>query len=170
MTSTPPFSPSTYYGITKVASAQLIDLERRERRLWGVTTILFNHESTRRSPDFLSRKVTRSAAGFKASSIGTRLELRDLSARTDWSAASDFVRAMHAALQVDQARDYVLASGVVHTVLELVEEALRLLIWTGAVLFLREMPSQHYLVLVYEAIQNARNVSSTGAHKLAFAS
>jgi GDPmannose 4,6-dehydratase len=118
-----PFSPSTFYGITKVASAQLIDLERRERGLWGLTTILFNHESTRRSPDFLSRKVTRSAATFKARSIGAKLELRDLSARTDWSAAIDIVRAMHAALQVDHARDYVLASGAVHTVKELVEEA-----------------------------------------------
>lgn len=120
-----PFSPSTYYGITKVASAQLIELYRRERGLWGLTTILFNHESTRRSTRFLSRKVTISAAAFKArgASAKQKLELRDLSARTDWSAASDIVRAMHGALQSQRAQDYVLASGAVHTVGDLVQEA-----------------------------------------------
>ncbi len=120
-----PFSPSTYYGITKVASAQLIELCRRERGLWGLTTILFNHESTRRSTRFLSRKVTSSAAAFKAqgASAKPKLELRDLAARTDWSAACDVVRAMHGALQVQIAQDYVLASGTVHTVRDLVQEA-----------------------------------------------
>lgn len=119
------FAPSTYYGITKVASAQLIELCRRERGLWGLTTILFNHESTRRSTRFLSRKVTISAAAFKArgSSAKPKLELLDLSARTDWSAASDVVRAMHGALQSQSAHDYVLASGNLHTVGDLVQEA-----------------------------------------------
>ena len=120
-----PFSPSTYYGITKVASAQLIELCRRERGLWGLTTILFNHESTRRSKRFLSRKVTSSAAAFKTggAKVEPKLELRDLAARTDWSAACDVVRAMHGALQVQSAQDYVLASGAVHTVRDLVQEA-----------------------------------------------
>jgi len=120
-----PFSPSTYYGITKAASAQLIELYRRERGLWGLTTILFNHESSRRSAHFLSRKVTSSAAAFKAQggSAKPRLELRDLSARTDWSAATDVVLAMHGALQSQSAQDYVLASGTVHTVGDLVNEA-----------------------------------------------
>jgi GDPmannose 4,6-dehydratase len=120
-----PFSPSTYYGITKVASAHLIELFRRERGLWGLTTILFNHESTRRSKHFLSRKVTSSAAAFKVlgAKAQSKLEIRDLAARTDWSSASDFVRAMHGSLQVQFAKDYVLASGETHTVGELVKEA-----------------------------------------------
>jgi GDPmannose 4,6-dehydratase len=120
-----PFSPSTYYGITKVASAQLIDLFRRDRGLWGLTAILFNHESTRRSTRFLSRKVTSSAAAFKirGAKVKPKLELRDLAARTDWSAASDVVRAMHRALQSQSAQDYVLASGTVHSVGDLVQEA-----------------------------------------------
>ena len=120
-----PFSPSTYYGITKVASAQLIENFRRERGLWGLTTILFNHESTRRGSRFLSRKVTSSAAAFKVHGpkVMPKIELRDLAACTDWSAASDLVRAMHSALQVQNAQDYVLASGKSHTVSDLVREA-----------------------------------------------
>lgn len=120
-----PFSPSTYYGITKVASAHLIELLRRERGLWGLTAILFNHESTRRSTRFLSRKVTSSVAAFKAQGATAlpKLDLRDLAARTDWSAASDFVGAMHGALQAQHAQDYVLASGAAHTVGDLVQEA-----------------------------------------------
>jgi len=122
-----PFSPSTYYGITKVASVHLVELLRRERGLWGLTAILFNHESTRRSTRFLSRKVTSSVAAFKAKGATAtalpKLNLRDLSARTDWSAASDFVRAMHGALQAQYPQDYVLGSGTVHTVRDLVQEA-----------------------------------------------
>lgn len=120
-----PYSPATYYGITKVASAQLIDLYRRDRALWGVTAILFNHESTRRGKSFLSRKVTSSAAAYANKSLAAdeKLSLRDMSARTDWSAATDFVYAMHLALQGPSPQDYVLASGTVHTVGELVQQA-----------------------------------------------
>jgi len=120
-----PFSPSTYYGITKVASAHLVELLRRERGLWGVTAILFNHESTRRSTRFLSRMVSSSAAAFKAKGRAAlpRLTLRDLTARTDWSSAVDIVRGMHATLQAQFVQDYVLASGAVHTVGDLVQVA-----------------------------------------------
>lgn len=124
-----PYRPVSYYGITKVASALLIDLLRRERNLWGVTAILFNHESTRRPTQFLSRKITRSAAEISKREFGGHLgtagmlSIRDIHARIDWSAATDFVRAFHLALQADAARDYVLASGQVHSVHELVEEA-----------------------------------------------
>lgn len=124
-----PYRPVSYYGITKTASALLIDLMRRERNLWGVTAILFNHESTRRPARFLSRKVTRFAAEISKRDSGVHLGtasmlgIRDIQARTDWSAASDFVRAFHLSLQADAARDYVLASGQVHSVRELLEEA-----------------------------------------------
>jgi len=127
------YCPSSYYGITKVASAQLVNLLRRERRLWGVTVILFNHESTRRRVEFLSRKITLEAARIRwnanktASFPEVKLELRDISARVDWSAATDFVRAMHMSLQVDEPRDYVLASGKVHSVSDLLDEAFQFL-------------------------------------------
>jgi GDPmannose 4,6-dehydratase len=124
-----PYRPSSYYGITKVASAQLIDLLRRERGLWGLTAILFNHESTRRGTQFLSRKVSRAAAEISSRKNEPnlapieKLHIRDLEARTDWSAATDFVRAFHLSLQADAARDYVLASGTIHSVRDLLDEA-----------------------------------------------
>lgn len=126
---TTPYRPSTYYGITKVASAQLVDLMRRERGLWGITAILFNHESTRRDVQYISRKVTRAAAGFcgfkntESPVQADKLSVRDISARADWSAATDFVRAMHLSLQAESPADYVLASGKVHSVHDLLEEA-----------------------------------------------
>lgn len=122
------YSPSSYYGITKVASAMLIDLLRRERGLWGVTGILFNHESTKRGERFLSRKVTHSAALHRkkinaGSTVGDELNISNIHARVDWSAATDFVRAFHLSLQAETPADYVLASGKVHSVHQLLEEA-----------------------------------------------
>lgn len=126
-----PYRPSSYYGVTKVASANLIDLLRREQGLWGMTVILFNHESTRRAMQFLSRKVTCFAAEArkkKDEAPGAQdklLDIRDIHARVDWSAATDFVRAFHLSLQADSAMDYVLASGKVWSVRDLLEEAFR---------------------------------------------
>lgn len=125
-----PYRPVSYYGITKAASAMLIDFLRRERKLWGVTAILFNHESTRRDARFLSRKITRSVAEIRKMKVGPslvegKLPIRDIHARTDWSAATDFVRAFHLSLQADTAMDYVLASGKVHSVRDFLEEAFR---------------------------------------------
>jgi GDPmannose 4,6-dehydratase len=125
-----PFSPATYYGFTKVICAQLIEFLRRDRGLWGATAILFNHESTRRDKQFVSRKVAHFVARA-AASRGTsgsvpgeeRLSIQDLKARIDWSAATDFVRAFHLILQADAPLDYVLASGKVHTVEDLLRAA-----------------------------------------------
>lgn len=136
-----PYRPSSYYGITKVAGAHLVSLMRRERKLWGLTTVLFNHESTRRRPEFLSRKVTMAAAHSRINQdrtglcAQTKLELRDISARVDWSAALDIVGAMQMSLQVDQPQDYVLASGQIHSVRELLDEAFKAvnLNWAGHV-------------------------------------
>lgn len=123
-----PYRPSSYYGIIKVASAQLIDLLRRERGLWGVTAILFNHESVRRGEQYLSRKVTNAVAGIVRQKNAvlhqeSKLHIRDISARTDWSAATDFVNAFHLSLQAETPADYVLASGKVHSVGELLQSA-----------------------------------------------
>ena len=123
-----PYRPSSYYGVIKGASAQLIDLLRRERGLWGVTAILFNHESVRRSEQFLSRKVTSAVAEIvrqknRKLCQESKLHIRDISARTDWSAATDFVNAFHLSLQAEAPADYVLASGKVHSVRELLQSA-----------------------------------------------
>ena len=120
-----PFKPSTYYGFTKVASAHLINFYREKKGLWGLTLILFNHESILRRPEFLSRKVTKSAAehALKIKPENSKLILKDLSTHVDWSAASDFVRAMQLSLQNSTPKEYVLASGVSRSVGELVNTA-----------------------------------------------
>lgn len=124
-----PYRPSTFYGVTKTASANLIDMLRRQRGLWGVTAMLFNHESVRRDSQYMSRKVTHFAAQICKSEREARrplpgkLFIRDITARTDWSAATDFVRAMHLSLQAAFPQDYIFASGKVHSVRELLEVA-----------------------------------------------
>jgi GDPmannose 4,6-dehydratase len=84
--------------------------------------IAYNHESPRRPPEFVSRKVTRAAAAIK---LGLEDELRvgDLSATRDWGHAPDFVEAMWLMLQQDEGDDYVVCSGVSRTVRELVDTA-----------------------------------------------
>src|SRR5687767_5736555 len=117
-----PFYPRSPYGISKVAG---FDLTRNYREAYGMycaSGILFNHESPRRGYEFVTRKITSTVARIKA---GTASELRlgNLEARRDWGHAADYVKAMHLILQQPQADDYVVATGVTHTVRELCERA-----------------------------------------------
>jgi GDPmannose 4,6-dehydratase len=115
-------APLTPYGATKAFAHFLTGAFRRQYRLHASSTILFNHESERRSEQFLTRKVTRAAAAI---SLGLEQEVRlgDLSARRDWGYAPDYVRAMWLMLQADQPDDYVVATGEAHTVEEFVAAA-----------------------------------------------
>jgi GDPmannose 4,6-dehydratase len=124
------FCPSTYYGITKVAGSQLLNLMRSKKELWGTTAILFNHESSRRGQYFLSRKITTYVADIHKSniinnsfSINKKLKIKDLSALIDWSASEDIVRALYLILQSDTPSDYVLGSGILHSVEDFLNEA-----------------------------------------------
>lgn len=111
-------SPPTYYGLTKSLSTDLIRFFREKHGVWGVTAVLCNHESRRRSPAFLSRKVTQGAAQAAAGLIDT-LELRDIGSCTDWSSAEDFVAGMHLMLGAAEPHDYMLGSRELHSVAEL---------------------------------------------------
>ncbi len=118
---TPP-SPLTPYGVAK-AYAHFI--ARSYRRRYGMFTccgILYNHESPLRPVDFLPRKVARAAAAISLG-LEEELVLGDLSARRDWGYAGDYVRAMWLMLQHSEPGDYVVATGVSHSVEELVEHA-----------------------------------------------
>ena len=90
--------------------------------MYAVSGILFNHESPRRGLEFVSRKVTDAAARIK---LGLAKELRigNLEAKRDWGFAGDYVRAMWAMLQQPEPSDYVVATGVAHSVRELCEIA-----------------------------------------------
>jgi GDPmannose 4,6-dehydratase len=117
-----PLSPLTPYGVAK-AYAHFIAASYRHRYGMFVSSgILYNHESPLRPVDFLPRKVSRAAAAI-ALGLESELVLGDLGARRDWGYAGDYVRAMWLTLQVDGPGDYVVATGVAHSVEELVARA-----------------------------------------------
>ena len=115
-----PIMPVTPYGAAKAYSFFIVRSYRRRYGLHASSGILYNHESPRRPIDFLPRKVANGAARI---SLGLQetLELGDLDARRDWGYAGDYVRAMWLLLQQDEPDDYVIATGVTHSVHDLVE-------------------------------------------------
>jgi GDPmannose 4,6-dehydratase len=118
---TPP-NPRNPYGAAK-AFAHFGTINAREHHgLFAVSGILFNHESPRRSPQFLTRKVTMAAARIAAGSAEP-LMLGDLESKRDWGFAGDYVRAMWLMLQQDTPSDYVVASGVLRSVRDVCEIA-----------------------------------------------
>jgi len=121
-----PFRPMSPYGVSKMAAHRLVEVYRN-RGLFVAGGILFNHESPRRGPEMVTRKITRAAARW-ALGDRTRLKLGNLSARRDWGFAGDYVKAMHAMLQTESPRDYVIGTGISHSVedfVRLVLEELR---------------------------------------------
>jgi GDPmannose 4,6-dehydratase len=120
-----PFQPRSPYAVSKVAAHWYAVNYREAYGLFVCNGILFNHESPRRGETFVSRKVTRAAARIKLG-LQRRLYLGNLEARRDWGFAGDYVEAMWRMLQRDEPADYVVATGVSHTVRELVETAFRL--------------------------------------------
>lgn len=115
-----PFRPINVYGITKLAGIEVCRLYRNQHGLYCSNGILYNHESPRRSPDFVGRKVIKSAVAIKQGKLD-KLKLGDLSAMVDWGAAEDTVEAMRAILSIDTADDFIVASGETHSVGEFVE-------------------------------------------------
>ncbi|MBA2331859.1 MAG: GDP-mannose 4,6-dehydratase [Actinobacteria bacterium] len=115
-----PIMPVTPYGAAKAYSFFIVRSYRRRYGLHASSGILFNHESPRRPLDFLPRKVAHGAARI-ALGLDTTLQLGDLDARRDWGYASDYVRAMSLIVQQDEPGDYVIATGVTHSVRDLVE-------------------------------------------------
>ncbi|KAF0749917.1 hypothetical protein AaE_006889, partial [Aphanomyces astaci] len=90
--------------------------------MYCVNGILFNHESPRRGPTFVTRKITRAATRIKAG-IEDCLYIGNLDAKRDWGHARDFVRGMWQMLQLETAEDFVLATGECHSVREFIEVA-----------------------------------------------
>jgi GDPmannose 4,6-dehydratase len=117
-----PCRPTTPYAIAKLAAHELVGAMRAHDGLHASSGIVFNHESERRSEQFVTRKITR---GVAAIALGRRQELAlgSLDAVRDWSFAGDIVHGAWLMLQQDRPDDYVLASGVPHTVAELARAA-----------------------------------------------
>ncbi|MSX01845.1 MAG: NAD-dependent epimerase/dehydratase family protein [Actinobacteria bacterium] len=114
--------PRSPYGVAKLAALGLLRTMREQHGLFACGGILYNHESPRRPLRFLPRKVTRGAAAI-ALGQQEQLVLGDLDATRDWSDARDVVGGAVLAMRAEVPRDYVLASGVGHSVRELVEIA-----------------------------------------------
>ncbi|HXG70651.1 MAG TPA: GDP-mannose 4,6-dehydratase [Gemmatimonadaceae bacterium] len=117
-----PFYPRSPYGVTKVFAHYITVNYRESYDLFAVSGILFNHESPRRGLEFVTRKVTDGVARIKLGLTDT-LKLGNLDAQRDWGFAGDYVHAMWLMLQQEEADDYVIATGVSHSVGELVEVA-----------------------------------------------
>ena len=117
-----PFHPRSPYGVSKVFGHHITVNYRESYGLFACSGILFNHESPRRGLEFVTRKVTDAVARIKLG-LADHLSLGNLDAHRDWGFAGDYVRAMWMMLQQDQPDDYVVATGVSHSVKDLVVEA-----------------------------------------------
>ena len=112
------FHPRSPYGVAKAYGHFLTVNYRESYGIYAVSGILFNHESPRRGLEFVSRKVTDGAARI-AVGLATQLPMGNLDSERDWGYAGDYVRAMWLMLQQPEASDYVVASGIAHSVREL---------------------------------------------------
>jgi GDPmannose 4,6-dehydratase len=119
---TTPFYPRSPYGVAKCYGHFITVNYRESYDLFAASGILFNHESERRGLEFVTRKVTHAAAGIKLG-LQNELSLGNLDAERDWGYARDYVEAMWLMLQQDEPDDFVIATGQVHSVRELVEVA-----------------------------------------------
>ncbi|TAM79847.1 MAG: GDP-mannose 4,6-dehydratase [Acidobacteria bacterium] len=117
------FQPMSPYGVSKMAAHRLVEVYRN-RGLFVAAGILFNHESPRRGPEMVTRKITRAAARW-ALGDRTKLKLGNLHARRDWGFAGDYVKAMHAMLQNSAPKDYVVGTGISHSVEDFVRQTLK---------------------------------------------
>jgi GDPmannose 4,6-dehydratase len=117
-----PFYPRSPYGVSKVFAHYITVNYRESYNLFAVSGMLFNHESPRRGIEFVTRKVTDAVARIKLG-LQETLMLGNLDAKRDWGFAGDYVQAMWLMLQQDKPDDFVIATGISHSVRNLVEIA-----------------------------------------------
>jgi len=117
-----PFYPRSPYGVAKVYGHWLTVNYRESYDIFACSGILFNHESPRRGREFVTRKITDGVARIKLGKAG-KLYLGNLDAERDWGFAGDYVKAMWLMLQQDEPDDYVVGTGVTHSVREFVRKA-----------------------------------------------
>lgn len=129
------FQPTSPYGCAKAFMTQMARVYRESYGLFVCNGILYNHESPRRGAAFVTRKITRAAAGIKLG-LQDKLVLGNISARRDWGYAGDYVQAMWMMLQHTHPGDYIVATGVTHSVQEFVEAAFNVV----------ELPWRDYVV------------------------
>ena len=114
------FHPRSVYGITKVAGFELTRNYREAYDLFTCTGILFNHESPRRGYEFVTRKISSTAARIKLG-LETELRLGNIEAKRDWGFSGEYVQMMHSMLKQDNPDDYVIGTGETHSVREFMQ-------------------------------------------------
>ena len=119
-----PFYPRSPYGVAKIYGYWIIVNYREAYDLFACNGILFNHESPRRGPTFVTRKITRATARIKYG-IQEKLVLGNLDAKRDWGYAPEYVEGMWLMLQQEEPDDFVMATGEAHTVREFVDLAFK---------------------------------------------
>lgn len=117
-----PCWPESPYASAKLAAHQIVGQMRAHEGVFACSGILYNHESERRPESFVTRKITQAAAAIKLG-LGNEVILGDVSAVRDWSFAGDMMLGAWLMLQQDEPADYILASGIGHTVAEFAERA-----------------------------------------------
>jgi len=117
-----PFLPSSPYAAAKLYAHSISNIYRQSYDIFACSGILFNHESPLRGMEFVSRKITNAVAEI---SLGLKKELvlGNLEAKRDWGFAGEYMEAIHLMLQQDKPDDYVIATGVSHSVTDFVKEA-----------------------------------------------
>ena len=117
-----PFHPRSPYGVAKVFAHDITVNYRESYDMFACSGILFNHEGPRRGLEFVTRKITNSVARIKLG-LQSELVLGNLEAKRDWGYAGDYVEAMWLMLQQSKADDFVVATGVTHSIEQLLEVA-----------------------------------------------
>jgi GDPmannose 4,6-dehydratase len=117
-----PFYPRSPYGVAKLFGYWITRNYREAYGMYATNGILFNHESPRRGPTFVTRKITR-AVGAILRGEQDELRLGNLDAKRDWGYAKDYMDGAWRMLQADEPDDYVLATGETHSVQEFLDEA-----------------------------------------------
>lgn len=114
--------PRSIYGLSKLSGFHIARFYREKYGIYAVTGILYNHESVRRGPQFVTRKITQGAAAIK---LGRQksLSLGNIDAVRDWGYAPDYIDAIYRMVQGDEPKDFVIATGVGRTVRDLLEVA-----------------------------------------------
>lgn len=130
-----PMVPVSIYGISKFAAQQICNMYRDAYEMFIVSSILFNHEGTRRGDTFVTQKIAKYVRDVRDNGYSHPLEMGNLNARRDWGDARDYVNAVYLMLMSDKPQNYVIATGETHTVREFTELAFREinieLIWKG---------------------------------------
>ena len=129
-----PFYPRSPYAVAKLYAYWIVRNYRESYGMFACNGILFNHESERRGEEFVTRKITKGVVEVLRNPSYV-LSVGNLDSKRDWGYAPDYVQGMWSMLQQESPRDYVLATGELHTVREFIEEAFRCVgitvVWSG---------------------------------------